>query len=101
MEFKITSTAIFDKWLKSIKDKRNQDRLILRIRNMQFGHFGDSKTISDNLLELRFFFGAGFRIYYTIRHGEVILLLNGGDKSSQSKDIKKAHNLIDKLENIS
>jgi len=98
MEFKINSTAIFNKWLKSVKDKRTQDRLTLRIRNMQFRHFGDTKTISQNLFELRFFFGSGIPIYYTIQNGEVILLLSGGDKSYQSKDIKKAQKILEKLE---
>ena len=98
MEFKISSTAVFSKWLKSIKDKRTQDRLTLRISNMQFGHFGDTKTVSNNLFELRFFFGAGIRIYYTVRNGQIILLLSGGDKSTQSKDIKKAQNMLKELE---
>ena len=98
MEFKISSTAVFSKWLKSIKDKRTQDRLTLRISNMRFGHFGDTKTVSNNLFELRFFFGAGIRIYYTVCNGQIILLLNGGDKSTQSKDIKKAQNMLEELE---
>ena len=54
--------------------------------------------IDNNLFELRFFFGSGLRIYYTIRSEQVVLLLVGGDKSSQSKDIKHAKQILDELE---
>lgn len=65
---------------------------------MRFGHFGDHKRINSKLFELRFFFGSGYRVYYTVRNGEIIFLLVGGDKSSQSKDIDTANNLLNKLE---
>ena len=98
MDYEILTTLKFDKWLKSVKDAKAQDRLTQRISNMSFGHFGDYKTIQKNLFELRFFFGSGYRIYYTIQHGQIILLLCGGDKSSQNKDIKLAKKLLIELE---
>jgi putative addiction module killer protein len=65
---------------------------------MRFGHFGDHKLIENSLFELRFFFGSGYRVYYTIKHNQIILLLCGGDKSSQSSDIDKARHLLNHLE---
>jgi len=99
MNYKIESTAKFDKWYKSLKDIKTKDRLTQRISNMRFGHFGDHKQINTKLFELRFFFGSGYRVYYAVRNGEIILLLVGGDKSSQSKDIDTANNLLNNLEN--
>ncbi|MEY8198069.1 MAG: type II toxin-antitoxin system RelE/ParE family toxin [Colwellia sp.] len=55
--------------------------------------------MNTKLFELRFFFGNGYRVYYAVRNGEIILLLVGGDKSSQSKDIDTANNLLNNLEN--
>jgi probable addiction module killer protein len=63
------------------------------------GHFGDYKQISNNVFELRFFFGPGYRVYYTIQNDKVVILLNGGDKGSQNKDIESAQSLADALEN--
>ena len=61
-------------------------------------HFGDFKRIDSGLFELRFFFGSGLRIYYTIQNGRVVVLLAGGDKSTQTKDIEKATTLLNELE---
>jgi len=80
MHYVIKSTAKFDKWFNSFKDTKIKDRLTQRISNMYFGHFGDHKQINTGLFKLRFFFGSGYRIYYTIRSGEIIILLAGGDK---------------------
>lgn len=98
MKYTIQTTLKFDKWLKSVKDKTVKTRLTQRIDNMSFGHFGDHKSINDNLSELRFFFGSGYRIYYTIQNDLIILLLCGGDKSSQNKDIEKAKQILNELE---
>ena len=71
--------------------------MLARIDRVQNGNFGDFKSLGGNLFELRFFFGGGLRIYYTVRNHQVILLLNGGNKSSQSKDIEKAKQMIQEL----
>ena len=62
------------------------------------GHFGDYKQIGSDLFELRFFFGSGLRIYYTIQSNKVVFLLVGGNKSTQKKDITKAKKLLAELE---
>ena len=66
-----------------------------RIEN---GNFGDHKQIDKNLFELRFFFGPGYRIYYTIKGNTVVILLTDGNKATQAKDIKKATALLNDLE---
>ena len=68
-------------------------RIAVRIRRMQLGNVGDAKSVGDGVFELRFDFGPGYRVYYTEREGEIIVLLAGGDKSSQKQDIEKAKQL--------
>lgn len=97
MKYEIVTTNIFDKWLAGVKDFRHRARIISSFDHIQLGNFGDHKKLGENLFELRFFFGPGFRIYYTIKGVKVVLLLCGGDKSTQSKDIKKARTIIDEL----
>lgn len=83
-------------WLKSL-DTTTRKRILLRLDRLKDGNFGDFKKIDNNLYELRFMFGAGYRIYYTIENDTIVLLINGGDKKSQSKDIKIALSIINKL----
>lgn len=98
MKYEITSTSFFDKWLKGLKDRTTRNKVLARIDRVQNGNFGDYKSLGNNLFELRFFFGGGLRIYYTIHNHQVVLLLNGGSKSSQSRDIEKARQMIQELE---
>ncbi|MCG8565163.1 MAG: type II toxin-antitoxin system RelE/ParE family toxin [Desulfobacterales bacterium] len=73
-------------------------RLLARLARVENGNFGDYKALTDNLFELRFFFGSGLRIYYTIQEDRIVLLLVGGKKASQNKDIEKAKTLLKALE---
>ena len=80
----------FDTWLSALKDKLGRARIIHRIRSAEHGNFGDCEPIGEGVSEMRIHFGPGYRVYYT-RRGEVIyLLLLGGDKRSQKRDIKHA-----------
>lgn len=97
MKYEIETTLEFDKWLKKIRDKTVLHRFDVRFNRLAKGNFGDAKQIATNLFELRFFFGSGYRIYYTIRDNKIVLLLCGGDKSTQSKDIAKAKRLLSQL----
>jgi len=93
----INQTQEFEKWYKSFKKDSRRFAINKRLFNLRFGIFGAHKDLKGNLFELRFFNKgcAGLRIYYTIKsNGEILLLLNGGDKSSQKEDIKKARELI-------
>jgi len=98
MKYELDKTDIVDKWLNSRKNRSYRNRLLARFQRVQNGNFGDFKPITNHLFELRFFFGNGLRIYYTVQHKKVVLLLVGGDKSSQRKDIEKAKRLLDDLE---
>ena len=80
-------------WLSSL-DSTTRKPINQRILRIEDGNFGDHKKISENISELRFMFGKGYRIYYTEVGGTIVLLINGGDKSDQSNDIKKAHELL-------
>ena len=77
-------------WLDSIKDVQTKRRIRLRIDRLSIGNFGDTKSVGDGLYELRLFFGSGYRVYYAIENDKLVILFTGGDKSSQSEDIKKA-----------
>ncbi|MBE0506488.1 MAG: type II toxin-antitoxin system RelE/ParE family toxin [Marinospirillum sp.] len=98
MEYQLLTTTKFDKWFSSIKDKSTRFRVEARLSQLSSGHFGDHKSIDSNISELRCFFGGGLRIYYTVRNTTVILLLTGGDKSTQSRDIEQAVTLFKQLE---
>ena len=98
MNYLLRSTKQYDKWLAGIKDRQTRNRILRRIDSMTMGSFGDHKTIGPNLFELRLFFGPGFRVYYTIQGSQIIFLLAGGDKSTQTKDIATAKKLLKKLE---
>ena len=97
MKYEIETTQDFDKWLKKIRDKNVLHRFDVRFNRISNGNFGDVKQVDVKLFELRFFFGSGYRIYYTVRKQKIVLLLCGGDKSSQSKDIAQAKNLLELL----
>ena len=97
MKYNIETTVAFDKWFKRLKDNSIKNKLLARFARLEKGHFGDFKVIQKGLSELRFFFGGGLRIYYTLKDGKVIILLQGGDKSSQTKDITHATELLRNL----
>lgn len=82
-------TEEFDGWLSGLKDDRGRARIALRIRSAEHGNFGDCEPVGDGVTEMRIHFGPGYRVYF-MRRGEVCyLLLGGGDKSSQKRDIRR------------
>ncbi|MCL4162906.1 UNVERIFIED_CONTAM: hypothetical protein GTU68_048506 [Idotea baltica] len=83
--------APFEEWLSGVKDKRYVARILQRIDRVRLGNFGDCKSVGSGVHELRIQFGPGFRVYFGIVDSQVVLLLSGGDKSSQKKDIELAH----------
>lgn len=98
MKYELQSTQTFAQWFPKQKDKTVKNQLLSRLARVENGNFGDTKTQSANLFELRCFFGGGIRLYYTIRNQRIVLLLVGGDKSSQNKDIEKAKAILNSLE---
>ena len=81
----------FVEWIESLRDKKFRNRIEARINRIaEFGHYGDKKSVGDCVFELRFDFGSGYRVYYMEVEGIVVILLCGGDKSTQKKDIENA-----------
>ena len=98
MKYELRSSKQYDKWFAKLKDSSIKIKVLARLDRVENGNFGDFKQIGSNLFELRFFFGSGLRIYYTIQESRVFFLLAGGDKSTQSKDIERASKLLNELE---
>ncbi|WP_083840902.1 type II toxin-antitoxin system RelE/ParE family toxin [Arcobacter sp. L] len=82
-----------------LKDTQGKVAVLRRVEIMKLGNFGDHKSVGNNISELRIPTGPGYRVYYTQKDDEIIVLLVGGDKSSQSDDIKKANEILKELEN--
>ena len=94
---KIEKLDSFDKWLKKLKDIRARITISRRIDRLKDGNFGDFKGLGEGLLELRITVGAGYRVYLFEKNDRLIILLVGGDKSTQKKDILKAKKLKKEL----
>ncbi|NOX67077.1 MAG: type II toxin-antitoxin system RelE/ParE family toxin [Chlorobi bacterium] len=94
----VEKTEQFDKWFRKLKDLRVKARILARIRKIELGNLGDHKSLRGGLFEIRFTFGPGYRIYFIKKKSQIILLLVGGDKSSQTKDIEKARVIIKRIE---
>ncbi|MBP5948350.1 MULTISPECIES: type II toxin-antitoxin system RelE/ParE family toxin [Pseudomonas] len=90
MNYLIQQTAVFHAWHRSIRDLRAKVAIARRIDRASTGNLGDVKSVGDGVSEMRVDIGAGFRVYFTMRNGAMIVLLAGGDKSSQSADIRRA-----------
>lgn len=80
----------FVKWIDSIRDKKNQQRIRSRLRRLEQGHYGDYKMLGEGIFELRMFFGSGYRVYCGDDGERIVILLCGGDKGSQKRDITRA-----------
>lgn len=83
-------TPQFDKWLRTLRDRLARSRIVDRLDRLAFGHVGDAKSVGDGVFELRLAFGPGYRIYYMWKGDRLILLLLGGDKGSQARDVAQA-----------
>ena len=95
----VRRTDEFAKWLKRLKDSDAKSRINLRMRRIALtGNLGDHKPVGDGVNELRIDYGPGYRVYFALRGKEIILLLAGGDKSSQQRDIKKAKEINERYE---
>jgi putative addiction module killer protein len=97
MRYEIEKTEIFDKWLRNLRDRKAVLAIAGRLDRASTGNLGDVAPVGEGVSEMRIFEGPGYRLYYTIRHNRIVLMLCGGDKSSQEKDIKKARNLAKAL----
>ena len=97
--YMIKQTDVFSKWLTKLKDIQAKVSILRRLERVKEGNFGDYKYIGADVSELRITIWPGYRIYYTQKNDEIVILLVGGDKSTQSKDIQKAKQLAEELQN--
>ena len=97
--YEVKSTPLFSKWLSKLKDMKGRMAVARRIERMEHGNFGDVKSVGREISELRITTGPGYRVYFTKEEEQIIILLVGGDKSTQSKDIKKAQELLEEYRN--
>ena len=93
----IFTTAVFDAWYGALRDRQAARRIQARIDRAEEGNFGDCKPVGEGVSEMRVDCGPGYRLYFTQRGPEIVILLAGGDKSTQSKDIKSALKLARQL----
>lgn len=93
----IRKTENFANWLNNLRDIQAKARVLVRIERLASGNAGDVKPVGEGVSEMRINYGAGYRVYFVQRGSELIILLAGGDKSSQPRDIKTAIRLAQNL----
>ena len=94
----IEKTDEFDKWLRKLKDLRAKAKILFRIQKIENDeHFGDCEPVGNGIRELKIDYAKGYRIYFKELEGKIIILLVGGDKSTQQQDIEKVNEILKKL----
>ena len=96
--YQIQQTDTFITWLSSLRDMRAKARIVARLEAVRLGNLGDTRSVGDRVSELRVDVGGGYRVYLTRRQRIVIVLLCGGDKSTQSRDIARAKQIARAIE---
>lgn len=86
----VRTTEVYRDWINALKDRVGRARIQMRVDRLVHGNPGQHRNLSDGVSELKIDFGPGYRVYYTQRGSEIIVLLAGGDKSSQQQDVKTA-----------
>lgn len=97
--YQVKRTEQFDDWMNDLRDTNAKSRINNRLKHVELGNLGDSKSVGDGVFEMRIDYGSGYRLYYMNVNGEVIFLLIGGDKSTQQRDIEKAKEIKKELNN--
>ena len=90
----IQKTDAFDQWLLDLKDIRGKAKILTRLKRAELGNLGDHKSVGDGVSEMRIDFGPGYRLYFSKRNNVLILILMGGDKSSQVGDINRSKQIL-------
>ncbi len=96
--YEVQVTAVYAKWFAALRDRAAKARIVARVLYLGDGNFGDAKSVGGGVQELRLHFGPGYRVYFTRRGERIILLLCGGDKGSQQRDIARAKQIESELE---
>lgn len=95
--YTIKKTSEFDEWIDNLKDRTTKFKLLRRLEKAKRGLLGDISPVGEGVFEMREFFGPGWRMYYILTGATIIVMLGGGDKSSQKEDIKIAKQLASSL----
>jgi putative addiction module killer protein len=93
----VRETAVFRRWLDGLRDAAAQARIVVRIRRLELGNPGDVKSVGDGVSEMRIPHGPGYRLYLTHQGAAVVILLCGGDKSTQRRDIAEAKRMAKEI----
>ncbi len=96
----IVKSGTFDAWLRSLRDRQAKARIEVRIRRLSLDNPGQYRSLKNGINELKIDYGPGYRVYYTFRNQTLVLLLCGGDKSTQDQDIKTALRILKQWENL-
>lgn len=96
--YQVQQTEIFGRWLASLRDDRAKARILARLDSVRLGNLGDAKSVGGRVSEFRVDVGTGYRVYFARRRQVLILLLCGGDKSTQKKDISRAQAMVRELD---
>ena len=94
----IRKTNVYAEWIDNLRDLKGRARILVRVERLASGNPGDVKAISGGVSELRVHFGPGYRVYFTQRGHDIVILLAGGDKRTQTRDIQTALQLAKNLE---
>ena len=94
----IRKTLVYAEWIDNLRDLQGRARILMRVERLAAGNPCDVKPVGGGVSELRIHFGPGYRVYFTQRELDIVILLAGGDKSSQHKDIQTALHLANNLE---
>jgi putative addiction module killer protein len=93
----VRQTKIYARWFENLRDRQARARIDVRIRRLSLGNPGDIKAVGDGVLELRIDYGPGYRVYFVHRGRSIVILLAGGDKRTQDRDIRTAQELAREL----
>lgn len=96
----ISQTETYAAWFAKLRDQRAKAKILARIRRVELGNFGDCEPVGEGVSELRIHYGPGYRVYFVQRGFELVILLAGGDKDSQAKDIEVAKQLARELKEV-
>ena len=93
----VLRTEVYERWFRRLRDRRAKARINARIRRLSLGNPGDVRTVGESVSELRIDHGPGYRVYFVQKDQSLVVLLAGGDKSTQNRDIARAHDLARRL----
>ncbi len=96
--YQIRQTEVFSTWLAALSNKQAKARILARLDSVRLGNLGDTKSLGGGIHEFRVHVGPGYRVYFSQHRGVVLILLCGGDKSTQSRDIARAKRLLKELD---